>query len=118
VVGPSSDSRLWLEETPVGASSAVNGRACRRENAGGDWSAAPANVQAATSRENCCLVKRTSLKPVRGQPKQPNLTGDGEGSYGRGMNHQMNSDSRRGKGSGMDAKRVSRQRREGETGGP
>ena len=29
MVGPSSDSRLWLGETPVEASSAVNGRACR-----------------------------------------------------------------------------------------
>ena len=35
--------------TLVGASSAVNGRACRRRKAvGRDWSAAPANVQAAT----------------------------------------------------------------------
>ena len=30
MVGPSSHSRLWLEETPTGASSAVNGRASRR----------------------------------------------------------------------------------------
>ena len=29
MVGPSSDSRLRLGETPAGASSAVNGRACR-----------------------------------------------------------------------------------------
>jgi hypothetical protein len=29
MVGPSSDSRLWLGETPAGASSAVNVRACR-----------------------------------------------------------------------------------------
>jgi hypothetical protein len=30
MVGPSSHSRPWTGETPVGASSAVNGRACRR----------------------------------------------------------------------------------------
>ena len=30
MVGPSSDSRPWLGETPAGASSAVNGRACQR----------------------------------------------------------------------------------------
>ena len=54
MVGPSSDSRLRLGETPVGASSAVNGRACQRHQAaGGDWPAALANVQAATVRENC-----------------------------------------------------------------
>ena len=29
MVGPSSNSRLWLGETPAGASSAVNGRASR-----------------------------------------------------------------------------------------
>ncbi len=40
MVGPSSDSRLRLGETPAGASSAVNGRGCRRRRAvGGDWSA-------------------------------------------------------------------------------
>jgi len=30
MVGPSSPSRIWLGETPAGASSAVNGRASRR----------------------------------------------------------------------------------------
>jgi hypothetical protein len=54
MVGSSSDSRPWLGETLVGASSAVNGRACRRRRVvGGDWPAALANVQAATLRENC-----------------------------------------------------------------
>src|SRR6266566_2848703 len=54
MVGPSSDSRPWPGENLVGASSAVNGRACRRRRAsGGDWPAALANVQAATLRENC-----------------------------------------------------------------
>ena len=41
-----------------------------------------------------------------------------EGSYGRWMNHQKKPASRRGRGSGMDAKRVSRQRREGEANRP
>ena len=41
MVGPSSDSRPRRGETLAGASSAVNGRACRRpQAAGGDWSAA------------------------------------------------------------------------------
>ena len=41
MVGPSSDSRPWPGEPLVGASSAVNGRACRRRRAvGGDWPAA------------------------------------------------------------------------------
>src|SRR5258708_1509419 len=41
-----------------------------------------------------------------------------EGSHGRWMNHQKKPDSRRGRGSGMDVKRMTRQRREGETCGP
>src|SRR6266436_1264986 len=41
-----------------------------------------------------------------------------EGSHGRWMNHQKKPDSRRGRGSGMDAKRRTRQRREGETNRP
>jgi hypothetical protein len=56
MVEPSSDSRPCLVETLVGASSAVNGRACRRpRTGGGDWPAALANMQAATLRENCRL---------------------------------------------------------------
>jgi len=39
MVGPSSDSRLRLGETPAGASSAVNGRACRRRQAAGGFCA-------------------------------------------------------------------------------
>src|ERR1017187_4239113 len=54
MVGPSSDSRLRLGETPAGASSAVDGRACQRRQAtGGDRSTALANMQAATLREDC-----------------------------------------------------------------
>jgi hypothetical protein len=41
-----------------------------------------------------------------------------EGSYDRWMNHQTKPDSRRGRGSGMDAKRMTKQRREGEADGP
>ena len=41
-----------------------------------------------------------------------------EGSYGRWMNHQAKPDSRRGRGSGMDVKRMTRQRREGEANRP
>src|ERR1039458_5105634 len=41
MVGPSRNSRLRPGETLAGASSAVNGRACRwPQAAGGDWSAA------------------------------------------------------------------------------
>ncbi len=55
MVGPSSDSRPRQRETLAGASSAANGRACRWPQAvGGDWSAALANVQAATLRTDCC----------------------------------------------------------------
>jgi len=39
MVGPSSDSRLRLGETPAGASSAVNGRARRRRQAAGGFCA-------------------------------------------------------------------------------
>ncbi len=54
MVGPSSDSRLRPGETPAGASSAADGRACRRPQAAGeDWSAALANAQAATFRTDC-----------------------------------------------------------------
>ena len=39
MVAPSSGSRLRLGETPAGASSAVNGRACRRRQAAGGFCA-------------------------------------------------------------------------------
>ena len=103
MVGPSSDSRPWLGETLVGASSAVNGRACRRRRAvGGDWPAALANVQAATLRENCRPeIASSSEASEEGNSEPPNHDRNGEGSYDRGISHQTNSVSRRGRGSGM-----------------
>ena len=82
MVGPSSDSRLRRGETLAGASSAVNGRACRRpQAAGGDWSAALANVQAATLRTDCrsesVSFSETSEKDLS---EQPDRDRNGEGS--------------------------------------
>jgi hypothetical protein len=106
MVGPRSDSRPWPGETLVGASSAVNGRACRRcRTAGGDWPAALANVQAATLRENCRLeIASFSEANEEGNSEPPNRDRNGEGSDDRGMSHRMNSVSRRGRGSGMYGK--------------
>jgi len=103
MVGPSSDSRPWPGETLVGASSAVNGRACRRRRAvGGDWPAALANVQAATLRENCRPeIASSSEANEEGNSEPPNHDRNGEGSYDRGISHQANWVSRRGRGSGM-----------------
>ena len=75
MVGPSSNSRLRPGETLVGASSAVNGRACRwPQAAGGDWSAALDSVQAATFRTDCrpesASVSETSEKGVLKQPSR------------------------------------------------
>ena len=87
----------------VGASSAVNGRACRRRRAvGGDWPAALANVQAATLRENCRPeIASSSEANEEGNSEPPNHDRKGEGSHDRGISHQANSVSRRGRGSGM-----------------
>ena len=103
MVGPSSDSRPWLGETLAGASSVVNGRACRRRRAvGGDWPAALANVQAATLRENCRPeIASFSEANEEGNSEQPNHDRNGEGSHDRGISHQGNLVSRRGRGSGM-----------------
>jgi hypothetical protein len=103
MVGPSSDSRPWPGETLAGASSAVNGRACRRRRAvGGDWPAALANVQAATLRENCRPeIGSFSEANEEGNSEQPNHDRNGEGSHDRGISHQANWVSRRGRGSGM-----------------
>ena len=103
MVGPSSDSRPWPGETLVGASSAVNGRACRwRRAVGGDWPAALANVQAATSRENCRPeIASSSEANEEGNSEPPNHDRNGEGSHDRGISHQANLVSRRGRGSGM-----------------
>jgi hypothetical protein len=103
MVGPSSDSRPWPGETLAGASSAVNGRACRRRRAvGGDWPAALANVQAATLRENCRPeIGSFSEANEEGNSEPPNHDRNGEGSHDRGISHQANWVSRRGRGSGM-----------------
>ena len=102
MVGPSSDSRLRLGETPAGASSAVNGRVCRRRSVGGDRSAALANLQAATIR-NDCRPESASFSETgeEGLLEPPNRDRNGEGSYDRGMNHQKNSVSQRGRGRSM-----------------
>src|SRR5664280_1511944 len=83
MVGPSSDSRLRLGETPAGASSAVNGRACqRRQAAGGDWPAALANMQAATLREDCRPeIASFSEASEEGLSEPPNPDRKGEGSH-------------------------------------
>ena len=103
MVEPSSDSRPWPGETLVGASSTVNGRACRRRRAvGGDWPAALANVQAATLRENCRPeIASSSEANEEGNSEQPNHDRNDEGSHDRGISHQTNWGSRRGRGSGM-----------------
>jgi hypothetical protein len=81
MVGPSRDSRLRLGETLAGASSAVNGRVCRRSRVGGDRSAALANLQAATTR-NDCRPERASFSETgeEGVLEQPNRDRNGEGS--------------------------------------
>ena len=106
MVGPSSHIRLRLGETPAGASSAVNGRACRRPPAaGGDRSAALANVQAATLRTDCRPESGSfSETSEKGVLEQPNRDRNGEGSDDREMSHQTNSVSQRGRGRSMDAK--------------
>jgi len=104
MVGPSSDSRLRLGETLAGASSAVNGRVCRRRSAGGDRSAALANLQAATIRSDCRPESASfSETGEKGLLEQPNRDRNGEGSHGRRMSHQMNPVSQRGRGRGMEA---------------
>ena len=90
MVGPSSDSRLRAGETLTGASSAVNGRVCRRNSVGGDWSAALANLQAATIRSDCRPESASfSETGEEGLLEQPNRDRNGEGSYGREMSHPL-----------------------------
>ncbi len=103
MVGPSSHSRLWLGETRTGASSAVNGWACRRRK----------HRQGRVSRPNQHAGRnRTRRLPSRkacppGKPvgrvvlEQPNRVRTGEGSNDRGMSHQMNSVSQRDRGRSM-----------------
>jgi hypothetical protein len=103
MVGPSSHSRPWTGETPVGASSAVNGRACRRRK----------HRQGRVSRPNQHAGRNMTRRlPSRnpcppGKPvgrvvlEQPNRVRSGEGSNDRGMSHQTNSVSQRGRGRSM-----------------
>ena len=119
MVGPSSDSRPWSGETLAGASSAVNGRACRRRRAvGGDWPAALANVQAATLRENCRPeIGSFSEANEYGNSEPPNHDSKGQGSHDRGISHQANWSA---DGVEVAACRdsMTKQRREGEANGP
>jgi hypothetical protein len=84
--GPSSGGRLWLGETPAGASSAVNGWVCRwRKAVDGDWPAALANMQAATLREDCRPENASfSEASEEGISEPPNPDRKGEGSHDRG----------------------------------
>ena len=60
--------------------------------AGKDWSAALANMQAATLREDC-RPESVSFSEAReeGILEQPNRDRNGKGSHSRGMSHQKNS---------------------------
>ena len=70
--------------------------------AGKDWSAALAKVQAATLSEDCRPESVSfSEASEEGIFEQPNRDRNGEGSHSRGMSHQKNSVSQRGRGRGM-----------------
>jgi hypothetical protein len=70
--------------------------------AGKDWPAALANMQAATLRKDCRPeIASFSEASEEGILEQPNRDRNGEGSHGRGMSHQKNSVSQRGRGRGM-----------------
>jgi hypothetical protein len=103
MVGPSSHSRPGLGETPAGASSAVNGWACRRRKRRQGRVSRPnqhagRNITRRLPSRNTC----PPMKPVgRGVLEQPNRVRTGEGSYGRGMNHQVNPVSQRDRGRSM-----------------
>ena len=103
MVGPSSHSRLLAGGDPGW------GKLCRKraglsvaQAAGRDWSAALANMQAATLREDCRPeIASSSEASEEGILEQPNRVRNGEGSHDRGMSHQTNSVSQRGRGRGM-----------------
>jgi TPR repeat protein len=60
--------------------------------AGKDWSAALANMQAATLREDCRPeIASSSETSEGGVSEPPNPDRKGEGSHNRGMSHQANS---------------------------
>jgi hypothetical protein len=59
---------------------------------GKDWSAALANMQAATLREDCRPeIASSSEASEGGVSEPPNPDRKGEGSHNRGMSHQANS---------------------------
>ena len=103
MVEPSSDSRLWLGETLVGASSAVNGRACRRRKPpAGTGQPLQPTCRPQHNEKTAASKLLPSQKPVRGvNSEPPSRDRNGEGSDDREMSHQMNLVSRRGRGSGM-----------------
>src|ERR1035437_3745927 len=103
MVGPSSHSRPWF------GGDLDRGKLCRKragesvaQAAGKDWSAALANMQAATLREDCRPeIASFSEASEGGVSEPPNPYRKGEGSHNRGISHQANSVSRRGRGRGM-----------------
>jgi len=103
MVGPSSHSRLRLGETRAGASSAVNGRACRWDKLRQGRVSRP-NQHAGRNMTRRLPSRKTCppMKPVRRVIlEQPNRVRSGEGSYDRGMSHQRNSVSQRDRGRSM-----------------
>ena len=103
MVGPSSHSRPWTGETPVGASSAVNGRACRRRKHRQGRASRPnqhagRNMTRRLPSRNTCPPEKPAGRVVL---EQPNRVRSGEGSHGRGMSHQKNPVSQRDRGRSM-----------------
>ena len=76
-------------------------------------------MQAATLREDCRPeIASFSETSEEGILEQPIRDRNGEGSHDRGMSHQKNSVSQRGRGRGMHVNSMPKQRREGEANRP
>ena len=105
MVGPSSHSRPRLGETPAGASSAVNGRACRWRKLPAGTGQPPKPTCRPQHYEKTAVPKTMSSWEARGEGflEQPNRVRSGEGSYGREISHQTNSVSQRDRGRSMHA---------------
>jgi hypothetical protein len=90
-----------------GASSAVNGRACRRRKLPAGTDQPPKPTCRPQHYEKTALPKTMSSWEARGEGflKQPNRVRSGEGSHNRGMSHQANSVSRWGRDRGMHAQK-------------
>ena len=103
MVGPSSYSRPRLGETPVGASSAVKGRACRWRKLPAGTGQPPKPTCRPQHDEKTAVPKFMSSWEARGEGflEQPNRVRSGEGSHGREMSHQTNSVSQRDRGRSM-----------------